>query len=133
MLVEPNSATAMVVSLHVHGDKSARPMVGHQELHLVTDQGIVEDTRYFGRKSRITDATSAAGDAQRTGDHCRHVVVLVLKSIPPGVVRSNIETQGVALCRGWAKKSPLAPPSFAFTRHERPAVKWMPSVPGCAH
>jgi MOSC domain-containing protein YiiM len=98
MLVEPDSATAMVVSLHVHGDKSGAAMVGHQELHLVTDQGIVEDTRYFGRKSRITGRPRRRQVTLIERETiAEHVAVLGLKSIPPGVVRSNIETQGVAL------------------------------------
>ena len=67
------------------------------ELELVAGEGIVQDARYFGRKSRNGEPTKRQVTLIEREQIAEHCAVLGLSSIPPGVVRSNIETEGIHL------------------------------------
>ena len=88
----------LVASLHVHPAKGGEPLRSTEIFHLVAGKGIKEDTRYFGRASRSTGQPSrrqlSVMEREQIGEHA---AVLGLMSIPPGVVRSNIETSGIDL------------------------------------
>lgn len=90
--------TATVVSLHVHGEDNGGAMIQQAELHLVVEKGIEEDRRYFGRVSSRTGRPHRRQVSLIERELiAEHATVLGLQSIPPGVVRSNIETQGAKL------------------------------------
>ena len=67
------------------------------ELELIAGQGIVQDQRYFGRKSRSGEPSKRQVTLIEREQIAEHCAVLGLSSIPPGVVRSNIETEGIEL------------------------------------
>jgi MOSC domain-containing protein YiiM len=87
-----------VASLHVHPPKPGGPLLMVDSLTLVLEKGIEEDTRYFGR---ISKSTGRPGRRQVTLIErelvAEHAVALRLPRLPPGVVRSNIETTGIRL------------------------------------
>jgi MOSC domain-containing protein YiiM len=72
-------------------------MLSVDEFDLEAGHGIVQDKRYFGRRS----SSGAPGKRQLTlieREQIReHAAALGHDDFPPGVVRSNIETEGIAL------------------------------------
>ncbi len=83
--------TGTVVSLHLHPPQSGRPMLPASELTLVADKGIVEDERYFDRKSRRKVTLIEREQLEQ------HAAALGVVSFSPGQARSNIETTGISL------------------------------------
>ena len=86
-----------IASLHVHGTSGGDPMRTVPQLELVAGKGILQDPRYFGRKSRNGEPTKRQVTLIEREQIAEHGAVLGLSSIPPGVVRSNIETEGINL------------------------------------
>ena len=82
-----------VASLHVHPAKSGEPLLAVESVNLAEGKGIVEDTRFFGRKSRrqvtLIEREQLAAHADALG----------IGEIAPGAARSNIETTGIDLRR----------------------------------
>ena len=91
------SQRGRVASLHAHGAQGGDPMRTVLELELVAGKGIVQDPRYFGRKSRNGEPTKRQVTLIEREQISEHSAVLGLTSIPPGIVRSNIETEGINL------------------------------------
>jgi hypothetical protein len=87
-----------VASLHLHPANSGDPLEAVEAIDVVEGKGILHEPRYFGRISRKTGQPSLRQvsliEREQIGEHA---AVLGLKSIPPGAVRSNIETEGVNL------------------------------------
>ena len=87
-----------VASLHLHPAESGAPLQSVEAVELVAAKGIVGDTRYFGRVSRSTgNPTRRQVTLIEREQIAEHAAAFSLEGIPPGVVRSNIETQGVNL------------------------------------
>ena len=88
-----------VESLHLHSSTGRQEMLTVDRVELVESKGILGESRYFGRVSAdgqpnkrqlsIIEREQIAGHATQCG----------LPGIPPGVVRSNIETSGIELGR----------------------------------
>ena len=87
-----------VVSLHLHPDTPSAPLHSVETVEFVESKGIQGDTRYFGRLSRETGKPTRRQvtliEREQIGEHAS---ALGLKEIPPGAVRSNIETSGIDL------------------------------------
>ena len=87
-----------VASLHLHPAQPGTPLSAVQSIELVEAKGIVGDTRYFGRLSGSTGQPTRRQvsliEREQIAEHSR---ALGLGGIPPGAVRSNIETTGVNL------------------------------------
>src|SRR5688500_19921691 len=90
-------APGRIASLHVHGARGGEPMRAVPELELVAGKGIVQDPRYFGRKSRNGEPTKRQVTLIEREQIAEHCAVLGLSSIPPGMVRANIEMEGLSL------------------------------------
>ena len=87
-----------VASLHLHPVESGTPLQGVEAVELAVGKGVVGDTRYFGRLSRSTGEPSRRQVTLIEREQiAEHAVALGLETIPPGAVRSNIETEGVNL------------------------------------
>ncbi len=86
-----------VASLHVHGPRGGDPLVPVPVLELVANKGVAGDPRYFDRGSRRQ--VTLIGREQIA----EHATALGLPPIAPGVVLSNIETEGIDLREfiGW--------------------------------
>ncbi len=78
-----------VASLHLHSAESVGQMVNVWSMELVAGKGIAGNKRYFSRPTRrqvtLIEREQIA----------EHAAILGLESIAPGVVRSNIETDGM--------------------------------------
>jgi MOSC domain-containing protein YiiM len=69
-----------------------------ESLQLVAEAGIAGEPRYFGRKNASGDQPSRRQLSLIEREQISaHAATLGLVSIPPGVVRSNIETLGIEL------------------------------------
>jgi hypothetical protein len=87
-----------VASLHLHPKEPGAVMQNVEQIEVIESKGILDEPRYFGRKSRETGAVSKRQvtlmEREQIGEHA---AALGLESIPPGAVRSNIETTGIEL------------------------------------
>jgi len=65
---------------------------------VIESKGILDEPRYFGKVSRDTgQATKRQITLIEREQIAEHAATLGLESIPPGAVRSNIETSGIDL------------------------------------
>ena len=73
-------------------------MLPVESAQLVADKGILGDLRYFERVSRKTGQPSKSHVSLVGREQINaHSKVLGVRPLPPGVVRSNIETEGIKL------------------------------------
>src|SRR5439155_7043370 len=92
------SSSGRVASLHLHPREPGEPLSSVQAVEVVQGKGVLDNPRYFGRTSKSTGQPSRRQvsliERQQIAEHA---ATLGLKSIPPGAVRSNIETSGIDL------------------------------------
>jgi MOSC domain-containing protein YiiM len=94
----PPAPLGQVASLHLHPTDPGQPLHSVEAIELVEARGISGDTRYFGRLSRDTGQPSRRQVTLIEREQiAEHASALSLSGIPPGAVRSNIETTGVNL------------------------------------
>ena len=96
-----NSAAAesgRVVSLHLHPPDPGAPLISVDAIEVLAGQGIAGEPRYFGRVNQSTGHPSRRQisliEREQIDEHAR---ALGLETIPPGAVRTNIETRGLDL------------------------------------
>ncbi len=99
MSLPPSPApSGRVASLHLHPAESGAPLRAAQEIEVVAVKGICGNPRYFGRVSKSTGQPSRRQVSLIEREQiAEHAATLGLETIPPGAVRSNIETVGVNL------------------------------------
>jgi MOSC domain-containing protein YiiM len=84
--------------LHLHPREAGQPLSSIQTIEVVEAKGILSNPRYFGRVSKSTGEPSRRQVSLIEREQiAEHAATLGLKSIPPGAVRSNIETTGIDL------------------------------------
>ena len=86
-----------VVSLHLHPVESGGLFQSVTVFELEAGKGIVGNPRYFARRSRSGGFSKRQVSLINREQIAEHATTLGLQSIPPGKVRSNIETEGVDL------------------------------------
>jgi MOSC domain-containing protein YiiM len=87
-----------VASLHLHPAAPGTPLQDVEAIEVVEARGIVGDERYFGRLSRESGKpTRRQVSLIEREQIAEHAAALGMPSIPPGAVRSNIETIGLDL------------------------------------
>src|SRR5262245_39370555 len=87
-----------VASLHLHPTESGEPFLTVEEFEVVEHKGIRGEPRYYERISRSTGKPSRRQVSLIEREQiAEHAMALGLESIPPGAVRSNIETFGINL------------------------------------
>src|SRR5262249_19896643 len=93
----PNT-TGRVASLHLHPQEPGAVMQTAQQIEVIEAKGLQNEPRYFGRKSRDTGQPSKRQVTLMEREQIsEHAATLSLEAIPPGAVRSNIETTGIDL------------------------------------
>lgn len=93
-----SSREGLVASLHLHPLESGEAFSAVDQMELVAGAGIKENPRYFGRTSRRTGKPSRRQVSIIERELiAQQAAALKLPALPPGVVRSNIETTGVNL------------------------------------
>lgn len=91
-------ASGLVASLHLHPATAGAPLQSTTEVQLIAGKGIEGDARYFGRLSRRTGETTRRQVTLMEREQiAEHAAALRMKSIDPGLVRSNVETTGIDL------------------------------------
>ena len=91
-------STGRVASLHLHPEKSGESLHAVEQIEVVEQKGIRGNPRKFGVISRSTGQPSKRQVTLIEREQIsEHAATLSLQSIPPGAVRSNIETLGVNL------------------------------------
>jgi len=87
-----------VASLHLHPSEPGTPLQTVETIEFVEAKGILGEPRYFGRVSRDKGAPNRRQVTLIEREQiAEHAAALGLKAIPPGAVRSNVETSGVNL------------------------------------
>jgi MOSC domain-containing protein YiiM len=87
-----------VASLHLHREEPGAEMQNVPQIEVIESKGILDEPRYFGRKSRDTGEPSKRQITLMEREQiAEHAAALGLESIAPGAVRSNIETTGLDL------------------------------------
>lgn len=86
-----------VVSIHVHPAKSGNEMISVEEIDLEAEMGIVQDKRYYGRRSSSGALSKRQLTLIEREQIAEHAAALGMADFAPGIVRSNIETQGLEL------------------------------------
>ncbi|HEY0550717.1 MAG TPA: MOSC domain-containing protein [Verrucomicrobiae bacterium] len=90
--------TGCVASLHLHPEKGGEPLRSVERIEVVAEKGIFGNPRKFGVVNRRTGQPSKRQVSLIEREQiAEHAATLGLQSIPPGVVRSNIETSGIDL------------------------------------
>jgi MOSC domain-containing protein YiiM len=96
--IHVNSPTGIIASLHLHPITPGEPFATIQEVEVVEGKGIPGDHRYFGRLSHKTgEPTRRQVSLIEREQIAEHAIALGLAAVPPGAVRSNIETTGIDL------------------------------------
>ena len=72
-------------------------MVPLPEFDLEADNGIVQDKRYFGRRSSSGEPSRRQVTLIEREQISEHATALGQDDFPPGIVRSNVETEGISL------------------------------------
>ncbi len=87
-----------VASLHLHPSEPGAALQTVESIEVIEAKGILGEPRYFGRKSRDRGKPSRRQVTLIEREQiAEHAATLGLESIPPGAVRSNIETLGINL------------------------------------
>jgi MOSC domain-containing protein YiiM len=86
-----------VVSLHLHPEKGGDPLSSVDAFELAAEKGIVGNPRYFDRRNREGKPSRRQVTLIEREILRQHAAALSVDDFSPGVVRSNIETNGVDL------------------------------------
>jgi MOSC domain-containing protein YiiM len=87
-----------IASLHLHPTEPGAPLQSVEAAELIEGKGISGEPRYFGRLSTHTgQPTRRQVSLIEREQIAEHAAALRLSAIPPGAVRSNIETTGIKL------------------------------------
>lgn len=86
-----------ITSLHIHPAEHGAPMLTLDALDLVAEKGILQDKRYFNRRSRTGGPFKRQVTLIEREIIDQHTTHLGIPPLPPGTVRSNIETCGIDL------------------------------------
>lgn len=97
----------------------------------MAEKGIEEDKRYFGRKRRGTREPSRRQVSLIDREIlAEHAAVLGLPALPPGVVRSNIETLGAPLIDWLGREVEIGTAVVRFYEPRTPCQKMDALCPG---
>jgi hypothetical protein len=99
MNVSPDStALGRIASLHLHPETAGAPLTHAESIEVIAGKGILNEPRYFEKISSSTGQPSRRHVSLIERELIsEHATALGLQTIPPGAVRSNIETFGVDL------------------------------------
>ena len=112
-----------VLSLHLHPEKPGGAMRPVETIELVEQKGIVGNGRYFGRISRVGTPSKRQVSLIEREQIIDHAGAFGLGRIPPGTVRSNIETSDVDLIALLGKEVQVGETVLLFYEARTPCEK----------
>ena len=102
-----------------------------EQFEVVAEKGILGNPRKFGAVSRSTGQPSKRQVSLIEREQiAEHAATLGLQSIPPGVVRSNIETSGIDLIALVGKQIQIGDAVLFFYEARTPCEKMDRICPG---
>jgi MOSC domain-containing protein YiiM len=97
---ESNTISGRVASLHLRPEEPGAPLLAVDAIELIEGAGIMGDLRYFKRLSRKTGQPARRQVSLIEREQVsEHAASLGMEMIPPGAVRSNVETFGIDLVK----------------------------------
>lgn len=119
-----SQTSGTVVSLHLHPAQGGEPLRPVESIEVVAEKGIAGNGRYFGKTSRSTGLPSKRQvtliEREQIAGHAK---TLGLPTIPPGVVRSNIETTGLDLIALLGRQVQVGAAVLYFYEARKPCQK----------
>lgn len=100
------------------------------EIDLEAEKGIVQDKRYFGRRSSSGQPGKRQVTLIEREQIKRHANALDLAHLEPGVVRSNIETEGLDLVSHSGRKLRIGTAILLIDNPRDPCEKMDRVAPG---
>ncbi len=113
-----------VASLHLHPIEPGTPLQAVEAVEVIAGHGVQGDNRYFGRLSRDTgQPTRRQVSLIEREQVAEHAAALGLPTIPPGRVRSNIETAGINLISLLGQEVEIGEAVLRFYAPREPCAK----------
>ncbi len=110
--------------MHLHPAEAGAAFQTVEAIELVAGKGIIGDERYFGRKSRSTGEPSKRQVSLIEREQiAAHAAAFEMEQIPPGQVRSNIETTGIELSELVGRQVKIGGAILFFYAHREPCAK----------
>jgi MOSC domain-containing protein YiiM len=100
------------------------------EVFAEAGRGIVGDWRVFGRKNQKGETSRRQVSVIAREEIARHAAALGLPEIPPGAVRSNIETAGIDLVSFLGREMEIGEAVLLFYEARKPCWKMDRIAPG---
>lgn len=119
-----------VASLHLHPVAGGQPMVPVDAMSLVAEKGIADNPRYFARRSALGRPHKRQVSLIEREQIATHATELGVESIPPGAVRSNVETTGIDLIALIGRKVRIGGAVVIIREARTPCEKMDRVVPG---
>ncbi len=119
-----SNLSGTVASLHLHSREPGEPFQAVKQIEVVAQKGIVNNPRYFGRVSRSSGQPSNRQVTLIEREQiAEHAVALGMLTIPPGTVRSNIETEGIDLIALLGREVRVGTATLLFYEPRTPCSK----------
>lgn len=125
-----DSLSGRVVSLHLHPENAGGPMHSASTITLESGKGIVENSRYFAKRSRDGSVQRRQVSLIEREVLEEHASALLVPSFPAGAVRSNIETSGFDLAAHVQCTVQIGTVILFFYAHRDPCSKMEAVAPG---
>lgn len=122
--------TGIVASLHLHPETAGEAMHTVNEIFAQAGRGIVGDWRVFRRKNQNGEPSRRQVTLIAREEIARHAAALGLPEIPPGAVRSNIETLGIDLLSFLGREMQIGEAVLLLYEARKPCWKMDRVAPG---
>jgi MOSC domain-containing protein YiiM len=119
-----------VESLHLHPEVAGEALRTVREVYAEAGKGLVGDARVFGRKNRLGVPSRRQVSLIAREEIARHAAALGMAEIPPGEVRSNIETTGLDLVSFLGRVMEVGQAVLLFYEARTPCWKMDRIAPG---
>ena len=123
-------AIGRVLSLHLHPKQAGDAMINVLEFTLETDNGIVENTRYFAKRrsnGNLSRRQVSLIEREVLDDHASALSVV---TFPSGAARANIESNGIELAAYLQRTVHIGTAILFFYAHRDPCSKMDALTPG---
>jgi len=122
--------TGIVASLHLHPQVAGEALQAVNEVFAEAGQGLAGDWRVFGRKNQKGEPSRRQVSLIAREEIARHAAALGLAEIPPGAVRSNVETAGIDLASFLGRQMEIGEAVVLFYEARKPCWKMERIAPG---